>query len=64
MNIYQFIISSIFSYQKNMFKDIQQQQQQKGNLKVHHNLPKILMSMAINKLLNMKRLELSVLLQK
>ena len=47
-----------------MFTDIQLQQQQKGNLKVHHNLPKILMSMAINKLLNMKRLELSVLLQK
>ena len=41
-----------------MAKDIQQQQQQqqqqKGNLTVHNILPKQLMSVAINNLLNMK----------
>ena len=40
-----------------MFKNIQlQKQQQKVHLKVHHTLPKRSMRMAINNMLNMKKL--------
>ena len=40
------------------FKDVPQpQQQQEGYLIVHHTLPKIIISMALNNLSNLKRLE-------
>ena len=63
MTMYSFIYISLSIIKKIIFKDVQlQQQQQKGNLTVHHTLTKILMKMEINHLLKLNILELSVLL--